>query len=145
MAYATPEDVAARLGRELDTDEETLVEARLGDVELILKSRIPDLDDKATESAFYEAVVVLVESEAVLRLIRNPDGYTQETDGNYSYTISRAVASGKLEILPEEWSLLGYRASMRVLKPTFEPYPYAGEVADLVPYTEEQAIEDGWA
>src|SRR5690606_10158648 len=61
--------------------------------------------------------VVMVECEAVMRLIRNPEGYTQETDGNYSYSIDSRVASGRLSILPEEWALLGYSQGVIVLSP----------------------------
>lgn len=145
MAYASAEDVAARLGRELDTDEETLVEARLEDAELILRSRIPDMDDKVLDDPIFEKILIMVESEMVLRLVRNPDGYTQETDGNYSYTISRAVAGGLLEVLPGEWALLGVKSGMVVLAPDFSPYPYGSEPDVLHVYTEAQAIEDGWA
>lgn len=35
-------------------------------------------------------------AEAVLRVIRNPDGFTTEQQGNYSYGIRAAVASGYL-------------------------------------------------
>lgn len=122
MAYATPADVEARLGRELDPEETVLVQTRLNDVELIIKSRIPDLDAKIASGAISEEVVVMIESEAVLRLIRNPDGYTAETDGNYSYQISTQVASGRLEILPWEWEMLGWGVGAFVIAPSLAPY-----------------------
>lgn len=55
--------------------------------------------------------MVDIEAEAVLRLVRNPEGTYSETDGNYSVTFDRKMASGKLEILPEEWQLLGIKPS----------------------------------
>ena len=62
--------------------------------------------------------VVQVEADAVLRLVRNPDGYASETDGTYGYTFSRAVASGELEITPEEWARLGvHKGRFSVLVP----------------------------
>ena len=42
MAYATATDVADRLGRELDTSEQRIVNARLDDVEIMIKARISD-------------------------------------------------------------------------------------------------------
>ena len=51
-----------------------------------------------------------VEAEAVLRLVRNPDGYISESDGTYGYQFSRELASGKLQILPEDWAVLGITA-----------------------------------
>ncbi|SUE29603.1 Phage protein Gp19/Gp15/Gp42 [Nocardia farcinica] len=109
MAYAEATDVQARLGRPLTDEDAALVNARLGDVEILIKSKIPDLDQKVASGDLDVDVVKLVEVEAVLRLVRNPNGFMQESDGNYSYMMAQEAASGKLEILPEEWSLLGYR------------------------------------
>lgn len=118
MAYATAADVEGRLvGRTLDVDEAAIVETRLDDVEALIQARIPDLDDKITSGTLNQRLVVMVEAEAVLRLIRNPEGMTQETDGNYSYSIDAKVASGRLSILPEEWTLLGFRRSVVLLSP----------------------------
>lgn len=118
MAYATSEDVEVRFMRPLDEDEKRVVAARLEDAELLLRSRIPDLDEKVTAGALDQALVVMVEAEMVLRLIRNPDGLVQETDGSYSYSTSQKVASGLLEVLPREWTLLGVRSGVYIIDPT---------------------------
>lgn len=123
MAYATVADVEARLGRPLEAGETTVVQTRLNDVELLIRSRIPDLDAKVADGTLDVEVVIMVESEAVLRLIRNPEGYTAETDGNYSYQISVKVASGRIDILASEWALLGVRAGAYVIRPYIGPYP----------------------
>lgn len=117
MAYATAADVEARLGRTLDTSEAQIVTARLADAELIIKSRIPDLSTKITDGTILQAAVVMVESDMVLRLVKNPDGYTQEADGGYSYQRLSEVASGKLEVLPREWNLLGVRGGVYTIAP----------------------------
>jgi len=118
MAYATPEDVEVRFMRPLDEDEKRVVAARLEDAELLLRSRIPDLDEKVATGVLDQALVVMVEAEMVLRLIRNPDGLVQETDGSYSYSTSQKVASGLLEVLPREWTLLGVRSGVYIIDPT---------------------------
>lgn len=107
MTYATAADVAARLGRELTPDETTLVNTRLGDAERLILRRIPDLADQITAGDIDVEDVKQVEAEAVLRVVRNPDGYRQETDGNYSYMLSAEAASGVLGITPGEWRILG--------------------------------------
>ena len=94
-------------GRELIPEEETLVEARLEDVERRIRRRITDLDAKILAETVDVEDVKQVEADAVLRLVRNPEGYLSETDGNYTYMLSRDIASGKLGILPEEWAILG--------------------------------------
>lgn len=124
MAYATVTDVEARLGRELDEAEAQVVSVRLEDAELILRSRIPDLDERIADGRIQEAAVVMIECEMVLRLVRNPEGYTAETDGNYSYQISSDVASGRLSVLPYEWGLIGIRGSIYSIAPYVSvPYP----------------------
>lgn len=117
MAYATATDVADRLGRELDTSEQRIVNARLDDVEIMIKARISDLATKVSASANYEAIVVMVESDVVLRLLRNPEGIVGETDGNYSYQLNWANVTGRLTITDEEWALLGIRQSVFTIAP----------------------------
>ncbi|AOT24674.1 head-to-tail adaptor [Mycobacterium phage Stasia] len=115
MAIATAQDVENRWVRELSEEETTLVNTRLNDAERMLKRRVKNLDSVDPED------VKQVEADMVLRLLRNPEGYTQETDGNYTYMLSQALASGKLEVLPEEWEALGIRrGNTFVLVPTFE-------------------------
>src|SRR5690554_1449162 len=92
MAYATVEDVESRFTRELTDEERTLVQSRLEDVEAVIRTRIPDLDEKVASGTLSEQVIIMVESEAVLRVLRNPEGFSQETDGNYSYSMSSTNA-----------------------------------------------------
>lgn len=122
MAYATYQDVEARLGRTLDASEQTIVNTRLNDIELMIRHRIPDLDTKISTGVIDPQVLIMVECDAILRLIRNPEGFTAETDGNYSYQISAEVASGRLEILPSEWALLGVRNGAFTIRPSLAPY-----------------------
>ena len=119
MAQATASDVEVRLGRTLTTEEISLVENRLADVERMILRRIPDLADKVTAGSIDAADVVQVEADAVLRLVRNPDGYASETDGTYGYTFSREMASGRIEITREEWATLGVTGGVVQLVPTF--------------------------
>ena len=110
-AYATAADVQAVLGRTLDTAETALVERRLEQVERKILRRIPDLLEQIADGDLDEADVIDIEAEAVLRLIRTPEGYLSEGDGTYSYQFNRETASGKLEILAEEWERLGIKPS----------------------------------
>lgn len=131
MAYAASTDVEARLGRSLDSSEQQIVNARLNDVELIIRSKVPDLDTKVSTGTVDVEVIIMVEANAVLRLIKNIDGYRSETDGNYSYQIDERVASGRLDILPDEWALLGVKSGAFTIKPYIGPYysdcPYPWE------------------
>lgn len=109
MAYATDADVAVRWARTLTPEEIALVNARLGDIERRIKRRVPDLAEKVVDGTVDIEDVIQVEADAVLRLVRNPEGYIQESDGDYSYMLSSEAASGKLRVLDDEWEMLGYR------------------------------------
>lgn len=118
MAYATASDVTSRWARTPTDEETTLINVRLEDVERLIRRRIPDLDDQVSDGDILEEDVVQVEAESVLRLVRNPEGYQSETDGNYTYMLRSDIATGRLEILPEEWELLGVlRSRFAVLVP----------------------------
>jgi Phage protein Gp19/Gp15/Gp42 len=124
VAYASSSDVGTRLGRELTTEEAELVNTRLADVERMIRKKIPDLAAKITAGTIDVEDVQQVEADAVLRLVRNPDGYRSESDGTYTYEFNTAMASGKLEILPEEWATLGLvRSRMTIIVPAFTPLP----------------------
>lgn len=109
MAYASASDVTARWARTPTDEENTLIAVRLEDAERLIRRRIPDLDDKVNSGTILEEDVIQVEAEAVLRLVRNPEGFMSESDGNYTYMLRNDIATGRLEILAEEWEMLGIR------------------------------------
>lgn len=110
MAYATATDVSVRWGKsDLDAETTALINVRLADVERMLNRQV-DLAAGIAADTFLEEDVVQIEADAVLRLVRNPDGYLSETDGNYTYMLHQELATGRLEILPEEWEILGIRS-----------------------------------
>ena len=126
MAYATPADVELRLGRDLTPEETLQVQALLDDVEAMIRLRIPDLDEKVADDPNFERIVIMVEVNAVLRVLKNPDAFVSETDGNYSYTRSTDGASGYLNILPIEWDWLFGGGGMFQIVPV-SPY---GDLAE---------------
>jgi len=97
----------------------TLIERRLNQVERMIRRRIPALDDLTQASATFLADLIDIESDVVLRLVRNPEGYLSETDGNYTYQLQTDLSGGRLVILDDEWTALGvFRLSrMSVIAP----------------------------
>jgi hypothetical protein len=107
VTYATVADVAVRLGRPIvDSAEVAQTEALLSDVETIIRSRILDLDAQVVEGAPPAATVVMVESNAVVRKLRNPDGKVQERIDDYSYGYAQDAARSDLYLTDDEWALL---------------------------------------
>ena len=113
MPLATFEDVEVRFFRDLTEEERPLVESRLADAENKIRMKIPNLDELIIRNPALADTVVRVCSDAVIRLVRNPEGYVQETDGNYTYMLSHSSADGRLTILPEEWADLGVRKKIQ--------------------------------
>ena len=129
MAYASASDVAARWGKDpesLDDATTALIDARLGDVERLIKRRLlaetPPrvLADDVTNAVIDVDDLVQVEADAVLRLARNPEGYQSETDGDYTYMFkSSGDDDDCLTITPSEWVALGLSyTGMFVIVPT---------------------------
>ncbi|AER48206.1 head-tail adaptor Ad1 [Mycobacterium phage Jeffabunny] len=114
MAYASADDVVTLWAKEPEPEVMTLIERRLQQVERMIKRRIPNLDLKVAASATFEADLIDIESDAVLRLVRNPEGYLSETDGVYSYQLQADLSQGKLTILDEEWEILGVNSLKRM-------------------------------
>jgi hypothetical protein len=116
MAYAALEDVEARLMRSATEEEAVMIEQLLEQVEAIIRLRIPDLDQKILNGDISETIVVMVEVNAVMRVMNNPEAFMSETDGNYSYQRNLSGASGYLDILPIEWEWLsGARGMFQII------------------------------
>ena len=121
------------MGRPLTEDEATQADTLVADAELLIRERISDLDDQAEDDT-YLAKVVMVESNAVARLLRNPEGHTAETDGNYSYQINWRLASGDLQITDKEWRLLGASSGISMLR-LGVPTPFQRGPEGVHPFT----------
>lgn len=85
-----------------------------------------------------EADVVDIEADAVLRVVRNPDGCLSQTGDGYAYQLQSDLSSGKLTITDEEWEILGVKPATRmtVIVPNLvapcevQPSPVAGSRVD---------------
>lgn len=125
MTYADVDDVAARLGRPItDADERRQVQAWLDDVELIIRAAIPDLDALVEAGEIDAQALAMVEANAVVRKVRNPDGKMQERIDDYSYGYSQDAARGDLYLTDDEWALIlphGSRGAWTIA-PGHRPY-----------------------
>lgn len=122
MSYATVTDVQARLGRPLTDPERELAAVLLDDAESLIRARMPDLDDWIAIGPVRRRLVVMIEANAVVRVLRNPGGYTSETAGDYSYTIDTRAAAGYLTIPDADWALLGLNTGAFTITPAL-PHP----------------------
>ncbi|QFG10389.1 head-tail adaptor Ad1 [Mycobacterium phage Anthony] len=119
MAYAKASDVTTLWAKTPDTEILALIERRLEQVERMVKRRIPDVDTKVVADPVFKADLIDIEADAVLRLVRNPEGYLSEGDGSYNYMLRSDLSQGVLEILDKEWEILGIvKTRMTVLAPS---------------------------
>ena len=113
MPYASSDDVAELLARELTTEEQALVERRLAQVERMILRRIPDLAAQIAAETIAQDDVVDVEAEAVYRVVRNPEGLHSENDGSYGYQLSSEAADNRLRIPPRRVERAGQQSPRR--------------------------------
>ena len=65
----------------------------------------------------------MIEADAIIRVLRNPDGIVGETHGDYSYQLNWSTVSGRLSLTPEDWRMLGRRQAIFVIAPKLQPEP----------------------
>lgn len=107
MSYATVSDVQVRLGRPITASGEVgQVTAWLTDVEALIRVRIPDLDQRVLLGQIAQSIVSMVEAQAVVRKVKNPDGKQNERIDDYSYGLTTDSARGDLFLTDDEWALL---------------------------------------
>lgn len=122
MPYALPADVGVLLQKEtLTTAESNMIAARIGQAERIILRRIPDLATRISNGEITADDVKDVVVAAVLRVIRNPEGYLSESDGTYSYMLDNSTVGTDIEITDAEWAILGEDTNLGIswLVPVF--------------------------
>lgn len=112
MSWTTFEDVEARYEKPLDADRRPWVEQVIADAERRLVSKRPNLTANLAAGKVDEEAVRIAVVQAVLRVIRNPEGYQSETEGNYVYTVAKDVAGGKLYFEADDLALVTPRSNV---------------------------------
>lgn len=102
---ATWDDVEARW-RPLSEGEQVVATTLLEDVWRRIKRRITDVEDRMGD-ADYTSDVIEVQANAVMRVLKNPEGKRAEQIDDYSWTRDRALSAGLLYVTDDEWAILG--------------------------------------
>lgn len=95
-----PDDVRARYERDIPDDRSPYLLALIGEAVQVLASKVGDLDQ------FPPATVKMLIIRAVMRVLRNPEGFTSESEGTYNYNLSQRVASGSIWFPDDEIGML---------------------------------------
>src|SRR5690349_6395828 len=91
----------------------TWLQSKISEAELILSGRLGDLSDwiaaDPTLWAQRTKKIKTVVGRMVRRVIRNPEGFQSEADGDYSYSRGRSTGEpGDVYASPADWSMLGF-------------------------------------
>jgi hypothetical protein len=100
---ATPQDVANRW-RPLTAVQTTNAATFLADAWRELRRRVPEIETRltaATDDDLRDEVVKVL-ANAVLRVLKNPDGSARESADDASWTPNQAVASGLLYLTDDD-------------------------------------------
>jgi hypothetical protein len=110
VAYTTTADVEVRLMRPLTAAESAAAGAWIDDLEAEIAQRIPDVDALIVLGTVREAAVRRVVSQAVIRVLRNPEGLRTVTtgidDATETRTVDGSLSSGALFLTSDEWDLI---------------------------------------
>lgn len=106
---ASLDDIESRW-RPLSTQEATNAQVRLDDAWRMLKRILPTIEADVAADAELEAESVRVLCDAVLRVLKNPDGHKSGTrtieDASRSWTLADSRASGELYFTDAEIAAL---------------------------------------
>lgn len=129
MAYATSDDVAARLGRELTETEEDVVDVLLDDAAVIIDAAAPNASSDAKKVVSCRMVLRTIGSEGQSGV---PMGATQGSMSalgySQSWTISGGGSSGELYLSKADRRILGCGDAIGSYSPVQELVPTPPEV-----------------
>lgn len=94
-------DIEARW-RPLTDQETTNAEAFLDDAWSLLLAQRPTLEADLTAGTIAEANVIRVVCAMVLRVLKNPDGFSSETIDDYTYRRDDSLSGGLLYVTSDE-------------------------------------------
>lgn len=104
--YATVADLAAKMQRSFSTDQGASAQIQLDEAEALLAALIPGLANAVIAGTVSPILVRKVLTDAVARVIRNPDGVTTQVVGPESATFSGLAARAELAFLPAELAMI---------------------------------------
>lgn len=140
MTYASTDDVAVSLGRDLTGPEDDRATALLERVELTITRRVTNLPARIILDADLTSVVARIEADAVARVLSNPNGVYQESIDDYSFTRDRSVSAGTLYVTDDEWEELLNTPGTSVASNAFTIRPFGEPGFSLSPDDERTWI-----
>lgn len=98
--FASTDDV--ELAWNQPVTNEPYVEYLIGKAERLVRDKVPTLDARILALTLSPATVGDVVVDMVVRLLRNPEGLSSESAGDYSYQRNAATGEGRIFMRPDE-------------------------------------------
>jgi hypothetical protein len=92
---------------------EEYLDEKLADTIALVQQKFPIVEARLTSGALLERNYIRVICDAVLRIVRNPEGYSSESEAGYSYGLRPVVASGNLWLTQDDLDMLTGGTSTR--------------------------------
>ena len=110
MAFVVVMDLADLYSRS-DTDlrarfSEQYLQTKLDDAVALINAEHPNVADRLVSGALLENNYYRVVADMVLRVTRNPGGFSAESEGGASWSLNSVVASGNLWLTQSDRDLL---------------------------------------
>lgn len=117
--YAEFEDVRDAWNRPLPEARREYVERKLGEAHRLLRSpsNAPGLDLRVTSGQLDRELVGDIIVRMVIRVLRNPEGYRTESDGDYSYGRESGSSSGEVTVTDKDLEDLGFSSTTTYATP----------------------------
>lgn len=103
-------EVTDRYEGTVEPGDTTWVESKIDAAVRELLNIIPSIPTRIASGELEREFVVDKVSDAVLRVVRGPEGFVSEGEGEYNYRLNQRVSSGDLWFPPEDLEQLGYVA-----------------------------------
>ena len=106
--YASPDGVRAQAyGVHLPESSDDQLTALILKAERRLLARAKSIPQRVEDGRLAVEDVADVVTDMVLRVVRNPGGYSSEGAGEFNYRIDWAAASGRIQVTREDLTNLG--------------------------------------
>lgn len=114
--YASSSDVGAKWAGYDTAQHQVRADVLIGEAETLIQDRIPDLALRISNGVISTKTVNHVVTSMVIRVLRNPEGYRSESDGDYNYAYAPgAYTPGEVGLTVSDLSRLrGSRGGVTV-------------------------------
>lgn len=100
--FASTDDVGLAWNQPVSDEQQEYVDYLIDKAERLVRDKVPTLDARITATTLSALTVGDVVVDMVVRLLRNPEGLSSESAGDYSYQRNAATGEGRLFMRPDE-------------------------------------------